>query len=100
MFVSNLSFTFLSISNAYKLQDSNEAGQLAGETMHYSYVLSVPLLLGFEQNGSKNKVNFDFNSDETSRLMGEKMHCTLMPSLCVYSVKHLLICFPRLSELE
>ena len=83
MFVSNLSFTFLPISNAYKLQDSNEAGQLTGETMQYSYVLSVPLLLGFEQNGSKNKVNFDFNSDETSRLMGKIMHCTLMLSLCV-----------------
>ena len=54
-----------------------------GETMHYSYVLSVPLLLGFEQNGSKKKVNFDFDSDETSQLMGEIMHCTLMPSLCV-----------------
>ena len=54
-----------------------------GETMHYSYVLSVPLLLGFEQNGSKKKVNFDFDSDETSRLMGEIMHCAVMPNLCV-----------------
>ena len=53
------------------------------ETMHYSYVLSVPLLLGFEQNGSKKKVNFDFDSDETSRLMGEIMHCAVMPNLCV-----------------
>ena len=83
IFVSNLSFIFLSILNAYKLQDSNEASQLMGETTHYSYVLSVPLLLGFEQNGSKKKVNFDFDSDETSQLMGEIMHCTLMPSLCV-----------------
>ena len=80
IFVSNLSFIFLSILNAYKLQ---EASQLTGETTHYSYVLSVPLLLGFEQNGSKKKVNFDFDSDETSQLMGEIMHCTLMPSLCV-----------------
>ena len=83
IFVSNLSFIFLSILNAYKLQDSNEASQLTGETTHYSYVLSVPLLLGFEQNGSKKKVNFDFDSDETSQLMGEIMHCTLMPSLCI-----------------
>ena len=55
IFVSNLSFIFLSILNAYKLQDSNEASQLMGETTHYSYVLSVPLLLGFEQPGSKKK---------------------------------------------
>ena len=32
IFISILSFIFLSISNAYKLQDSNEASQLTGET--------------------------------------------------------------------